>query len=410
MFYDLIVIGGGASGLVAAFTAHDLGRDVCLLEGTDRVGKKILATGNGRCNVTNQGYTVANYHSSNRGFPDNVLNTFNLEATINMFASLGLPLVALESGKMYPMSLQATAVLDVLRLALEDRGIPLYNETKVNSIKYNGKTFTLSTTNETFTCKKLIIATGGKTAPKTGSDGSGYELAKSLGHKVIRTLPAIVQLKLDCPFLKALSGVKFNGFAEVFADGQSIRREYGEILFTDYGISGPPILQVSRVASEGLYRKMVVTLKLDMMPQFTEKELKQFLENHFRTFETRPLLSALTGILNKKIIPTVLKQSGIENLHTPCSTLSWKEKAEILKILKGWTFNVSGTNSFNEAQVTVGGIDTTDVSPITLESKLIPGLYFCGEVLDVDGDCGGYNLQWAWSSGSIAGSSAAISK
>ena len=404
IYHDVVIIGGGASGMTAAITAKDFGLDVAIVEGTDRIGKKILTTGNGRCNITNSliSFPFENFHSTNDGFFIKSLNKFSVEDTKAFFLNLGLPIIELEKGKNYPQSLQASSVVDILKMALEEREIPVYNSYKVKSIHKSKEKFTLSTGNEdspVIKCKKLIMACGGKSAPKTGSDGSGYTLAKSLGHSIIEPNPAIVQLKLSHNKLKALSGIKFNGYAEVLCDGKSVRKEFGEILFTDYGISGPPILQISREASLGCFKGKEVKILVDMMPDKSLKELEDFLEGHFDVFSCREVINSLIGVVNKKMIPILLREAGIDNLHKPCYELTWKEKKALINLMKSWEFKCIGTNGFQAAQVTTGGINTKEVDAETLQSKLVDNLYFCGELLDVDGDCGGFNLQWAWSSG-----------
>ncbi|EHK2428234.1 BaiN/RdsA family NAD(P)/FAD-dependent oxidoreductase [Clostridium perfringens] len=407
IYHDVVIIGGGASGMTAAITAKDFGLNVAIVEGTDRIGKKILTTGNGRCNITNSliSFPFENFHSANDGFFIKSLNKFSVEDTKAFFLNLGLPIIELEKGKNYPQSLQASSVVDILKMALEEREIPVYNSYKVKSIHKSKGKFTLSTGNEdssVIKCKKLIMACGGKSAPKTGSDGSGYTLAKSLGHSIIEPNPAIVQLKLSHNKLKALSGIKFNGYAEVLCDGKSIRKEFGEILFTDYGISGPPILQISREASLGCFKGKEVKILVDMMPDKSLKELEGFLEGHFAVFSCREVINSLIGVVNKKMIPILLREAGIDNLHKPCYELTWKEKKALINLMKSWEFKCIGTNGFQAAQVTTGGINTKEVYAETLQSKLVDNLYFCGELLDVDGDCGGFNLQWAWSSGFTA--------
>ncbi|WP_447410311.1 NAD(P)/FAD-dependent oxidoreductase [Clostridium perfringens] len=404
IYHDVVIIGGGASGMTAAITAKDFGLDIAIVEGTDRIGKKILTTGNGRCNITNSliSFPFENFHSANDRFFIKSLNKFSVEDTKAFFLNLGLPIIELEKGKNYPQSLQASSVVDILKMALEEREIPVYNSYKVKSIHKSKGKFTLSTGNEdssVIKCKKLIMACGGKSAPKTGSDGSGYTLAKSLGHSIIEPNPAIVQLKLSHNKLKALSGIKFNGYAEVLCDGKSIRKEFGEILFTDYGISGPPILQISREASLGCFKGKEVKILVDMMPDKSLKELEDFLEGHFAVFSCREVINSLIGVVNKKMIPILLREAGIDNLHKPCYELTWKEKKALINLMKSWEFKCIGTNGFQAAQVTTGGINTKEVDAETLQSKLVDNLYFCGELLDVDGDCGGFNLQWAWSSG-----------
>lgn len=407
MKHKLIIIGGGASGITAAITAKDMGMDVAILEGTDRIGKKILTTGNGRCNITNENIDIENYHCTIKNFPKYIIHSFDINNTTNFFNSLGLHLVTLGEGKMYPLSLQASSVLDIFRLAIDDKNISVYLNSKVSEITKTKQGFKLFTTNnETFECEKLIICAGGKSYPKTGSDGSAYKLVKKLGHHIITPMPSLVQLKLNHNKLKALTGIKFNGFAEIFVNDKSIRKEFGEILFTDYGISGIPIMQLSRIASTNLMQNDKISLKIDLMPNFEYKKLEMFLENHWGTFAYRSILDSFIGILNKKLIPVILKEAGITDIHKPCWNLAWNEKKAILDLLKGWTFEVIGTNSFGSSQVTAGGIDVSEVDSKTLESKIIRDLYFAGEILDVDGDCGGFNLQWAWSSGFIAGKNA----
>lgn len=411
IYHDLIIVGGGASGLTAAIAAKDFGLDVAIVEGTDRVGKKILTTGNGRCNISNRcvAEPFINYHSNCDNFFSSVLSQFSVDDTLNYFLSLGLPIIPLKGGKLYPQSLQASSVVDILKMSLEDRNIPLYTGCKIKDI-HKDKTFKLSTSNDEyklFTCKNLILACGGKSAPKTGSDGSAYNLAKNLGHSITKLLPGIVQLKLDYNHLKALSGVKFDGYAKLFIDDKEIKTDFGEILFTDYGISGPPILQISALASQSTSTGKKTEVVVDLMPNYTKDELIDFLECHFALLSHRPILNAFIGVINKKIIPVLLKECGITDLHMPCYELSWKEKNKLVQTLKGWRFTCTGTNDFNQAQVTIGGVTASEINPDTLESKLVPNLHFAGEIMDVHGDCGGFNLQWAWSSGYVAAKSIA---
>lgn len=402
MHHDVIILGGGASGVFCAIACKDFGLDVAILEGTDRICKKLLTTGNGRCNITNKliSSPFERYHSDNEGFFSTTLSSFSVDETINFFRFLGLPLITLEEGKMYPQSLQASSAVDILRYSLDDRNIPLYTNHKVINIKKQKKGFELwiKDLDETVTCGKLIFACGGKSAAATGSDGSGYNLAKSLGHSIINPVPALVQLKSDYKYLKAMSGIKLNGFAEVLVDDIPVKKQFGEILFTDYGLSGPPLLQLSRIASKGLSLGKNVTINIDLMYSLSKDELENFLEGHFAMFGHRSVLDVFIGIINKKLIPTLLKECLIDNIHKPAYELTWQEKQSICNKLKSWCFNVTGTNGFNNAQVTAGGVNTKEISEITLESNLCPNLYFCGEILDVDGDCGGFNLQWSWSS------------
>ncbi|ABK60706.1 MULTISPECIES: NAD(P)/FAD-dependent oxidoreductase [Clostridium] len=403
MKHDVIIVGGGASGIIAAINAKNLGLDVAIIESNNRIAKKLLTTGNGRCNITNENITLDRYHSENKSFFKTILSKFTVDKIEEFFKTIGIYLTTLENGKMYPMSLQASSVIDVLKSTLEEREIPIYLETKVKDIIHSKKGFKIFTSSnddltKEFNCNKLILCCGGKSAPKTGSDGSGFTLAKKLGHSIIEPIPALVQLKLDYKKLKSISGVKFDGSAKIFIDNEFVQEELGEILFTDYGISGPPILQLSRNASYSTSKGKNVTMSVDMMNNFSKEELIHFLENHWGVFGYKSVYDSLIGIINKKIIPILLKEANIESIHKPCWELTWKEKNNIFDLLKDWRFNVTGTNGFNNAQVTAGGVNTKEVDESTLESKIVPNLYFCGEILDVDGDCGGFNLQWAWAS------------
>lgn len=404
MYHDILIVGGGASGIMTSIIAKDRGLDVAIVERNNRIGKKILSTGNGRCNITNKKIANSRYFSSNKNFYSKTLNEFSYKNFTEFLYSLGLPLVELDDGKLYPMSLQSSSVLDVLRLALSERNIPIYLEKDINSLSFKKNKFILKDTDSNiFNCNKLVLSCGGKSLASTGSDGSGFSLAKSLGHNIIHPTPGLVQLKLKHPRLKALSGIKFNGNCKLYSNKSLLREDLGEILFTSYGISGPPILQISSLASRCLYNKEDVSIVIDMFPNTEKKDFEQWLENHIGMFGYRSIHNSLIGILNKKLIPIVLKECGIEDIHKPAFELEWNEKNALLNKLKNWEFLVYDTNGFSNSQVTCGGIDTLNVNSNTLESKLVPNLYFTGELLDVHGDCGGFNLQWAWSSGYVVG-------
>lgn len=401
--HDCLIIGGGASGLLSAIVAKDNGCDVAIIEGKNRVAKKLLITGNGRCNFSNKFIMspYENYHSINDDFYKHTLDKLTVDDTVNLFYTLGLKLTEID-GKLYPQSLQASSVVDILRLNIEERNIPVYLNNKVNDIIYDNG-FLVKTELDNFSSSRILIACGGNVAPNTGSDGSIYNIMKRFNHRIIKPLPAIVQLKLNYKYLKGISGVRFDALAKVFVNKEEIKSDFGEVLFTDYGISGPAILQISRYASIGLDRNENVKIVLDLFPDKSQQELKAFFEAHFSIFTYRSVMDSLISILNKKLIPRILKDSGIDNIHKTCDQLEYYEKINFYKLLKHWEFNCFDTNGFKNAQATIGGIDTTDINERTLESKLIKGLFFAGEALDVDGDCGGYNLQWAWSSGYLAG-------
>ncbi|HAS92386.1 MAG: NAD(P)/FAD-dependent oxidoreductase [Tissierellia bacterium] len=398
----IAVIGGGASGLTAAIAAARNGAEVTICEKLNRVGKKILATGNGRCNYTNMNLSKECYHSNNLNFVDEVMKFFNLDKTLVFFEDLGILPYVDESGKVYPNSLQASSVLDVLRYELKRHKVKEVTDFNVTALRKSKDKFSIIG-NDTITADRVILATGGKASPQLGSDGKGYELAKSLGHEIIEPFPALVQLKLSGKYFKRIAGIKFDGIVKAYAGDRLIREEEGEILFTDYGISGPPILQVSRKVIEELNKKNKPFLNIDMFPGYSKLKLYDILQDRFRRINYKTIEESMIGFINKKLIPVVFYEAGFEDLNKICGKLNKKEIYKIIEILKEWKFEVIGHNSWQQAQSTAGGIKLSEVNPKTLESLKVKGLYFAGEILDVDGDCGGFNLQWAWSSGYTAG-------
>lgn len=409
---QISIIGGGAAGLVAAIVAARNGSNVVIYERMNRVGKKILATGNGRCNMTNINLTADNLsciHGKNKEFASNILKRFTVEDTINFFEVLGIAHKVEDGGKVFPMSNQAGSVLDVLRYEIEKLGVQVIYDVEIEEIIQNKNKFILKDINGAeYECDKVIISTGGKSNPNLGSNGSGYELTKKLGHSIIKPFPALVQLKLESPFLKSVKGVKFDGQASIIVNNEVLRTEEGEILFTDYGISGPPILQLSRKAIESLECKKNPTIKVDMFPNHTYEELLDLISLRLSYQYDRPLDFSFIGLINKKLIPIILKEANIRNIKRLCYETSNKEIEKIVRLLKDWQFKIVGSQSWKHSQVTAGGVDLSQVNSETLESELIPGIYIAGELLDIDGDCGGFNLQWAWSSGYVAGTEAAV--
>ena len=398
----IAVIGGGASGLTAAIAAAKNDAEVTIYEKMNRVGKKILATGNGRCNYTNMNLSKECYHSKNLTLTEDVMKFFDLEKTLIFFNELGILPFVDESGKVYPNSLQASSVLDVLRYEIKRLKVEEMTDFNVTALRKGKDKFSIIG-NDTITADRVVLATGGKASPQFGSDGKGYEIAKSLGHEIIEPFPALVQLKLKGKYFKRIAGIKFDGTVKAYAGDKLIREEEGEILFTDYGISGPPILQISRKVIEELNKKSKTYLTIDMFPNHSNLKLYDILQDRFRRIDYKTIEEAMIGLINKKLIPVVLYEAGFDELNKLCGKLNKKEIYKIIDILKGWKFEVTGHNSWQQAQSTAGGIKLSEVNPKTLESLKVKGLYFAGEILDVDGDCGGFNLQWAWSSGYTAG-------
>ncbi len=396
----IAIIGGGAAGLVAAISAARLGGNVTVYESSQRCGRKILATGNGRCNMTNVGAKQENYHGANPEFVQGAINQFWVRETIEFFEGLGIVCKTEDKGKVYPYSNQASAVLDVLRMHCELLDVKIVTGfDAVTVAKAKGK-FVISAYNgEKAYADKVIIATGGKAAPDLGSKGAGYAILKSFGHKVSELRPSLVQMKTGGEVPKKLKGIKIDAIASM-----GKYSEQGEILFTDYGLSGPPIFSLS---SRYNNHKEIC---LDLMSEYSEAQLckminERKLQNPYITLE-----NFFVGMLNKRIGQVLLKEIGIAPLSRDADSLEYDEIRLCAKTIKNWKFSLSGTMSWNNAQVTKGGVLTRDFNPDTFESNLVEGLYAVGEVLDIDGDCGGYNLQWAWSSGYLSGKAAAISE
>lgn len=407
-FYDIIIIGGGASGLVAAISAKQENPllKVAVLEKLQRVGKKIIATGNGRCNLTNSGIDISRYHGENVKFVMSAFSQLGLNKTIDFMNSLGIMTREEEEGKIYPCGGQASAVLDLLRHRLSKLKIDEITEFEVVSLTKKGEKFEVISKSRTkITAKKVIFSVGGTAGPQFGTDGSAYSLLEKLGHTKTKIYPALVRLKTKDAWHKSLQGIKFNGRATLVSGGKKIRTEDGEILFTDYGLSGPPILQLSGDAVKLMDKKAKISL--DLMPDKTIDEIKQIILARKKLNPDMQLEFFFAGMFNKQIGKTLVKVAELGKLDRLCGSLKDEEIAKVSQIIKDWDFEVSGHTGFRDAQVTAGGIKTSEFYSSSMESRLVPGLYAAGEVLDIYGDCGGFNLQWAWSSGIMAGKNAA---
>lgn len=406
-----IIIGGGAAGLMAAITAAENGADVTILEHMPRVGKKILATGNGKCNMTNLHMTADCYRCGEPEVPMQVIGTFPVSDTIQFFRRLGI-LTTDRNGYVYPVSGQAQTVLDALREKTDSLGIRTVCESKVYAIEKDKKgSFVVKSETGSYSGNFVILAAGSMAAKTTGSDGSGYELAKSLGHKVKKPLPALVQLKCNGDFFKGIAGVRTDVRVSLYTVGRNgelealLAADSGELQLTDYGISGIPVFQVSRYAAEALDRRKRVMAVVDFMPDYTEEEVFRILEEQRNYLYDRKAGDFLNGLFNKKLAALFMKAARIKP-ELDVAVVSNKKLGELVEVIKEMTFEVTGTNSYDKAQICMGGVPLSEVDAATMESRLVPGLYFAGEILDVDGICGGYNLQWAWSSGYLAGVSA----
>ena len=394
---NVCVIGGGAAGMLAALTAAEGGHRVLLLERQSRVGRKLLATGNGRCNLSNYHVSPAHYHGG-AGFCDFALSQFDVGETLQYFASLGLLTVSEASGRIYPMSNMAGSVLDVLRYALERPEIDLQTGQTVTAVRKMPEGFSVKTETDTFSARRLILAAGGAAGSKVGGGMDGYRLAKSLGHHRTALYPSLVQLKTDPTYPRALKGVKAQCGISICRGSQVLARNSGEVLFTEYGVSGPAIFDLSRSVSAG---GSDLTCLLNFFPDWVEAEVLHWLSQRQAAMAAHEASTLLTGSCHTRLGQMICKSAGFTNQRA--AGLTRDDLRRIARQATHFALPITGTCGFDQAQVTAGGLDTSEFDPRTLQSRLVPGLYACGELLDIDGDCGGYNLQWAWSSGRLAG-------
>ena len=395
---DVIIIGGGASGMMAALTAAENGRSVLLLERQSRVGRKLLATGNGRCNLTNCNTSPARYHGEDSGFCTYALRAFDVGTTLQYFASLGLLTVSEDSGRVYPMSNMAGSVLDVLRYGLERPGIEVRTGQVVTAVKQTAEGFAVRTETDVFAARKVILAAGGGAGSKVGGVMDGYRLAKALGHHRTALYPSLVQLKTDPTYPRALKGVKAECGITILRGSETVAETRGEVLFTEYGVSGPAIFDISRAVATG-GEGLVCTL--DFFPDWDLREVLDWLRLRRQAMQAHEASTLLVGSCHTRLGQMLCKAAGFTS--QPAADLTDSDLERIACQAKHFALPITGTCGFDQAQVTAGGLCTDEFDPETMGSRLVPGLYACGEVLDVDGDCGGFNLQWAWSSGHLAG-------
>lgn len=396
----IMVIGGGAAGITSAIAAAETSKNnkVTILERKDRVGKKILSTGNGKCNLSNINISKGNYYGNDIDFVENILNKYTYKDIIKFFESIGV-MCRVEEGRIYPYSNNASSVLTCLRNKLKALNVEEITNFDVQTIKYHkGSYKVVSSNGEFITASKIIITTGGCASEHLGSNGSGFEILKKLGHNCTKLTPALVQLKTDQD-LKSVKGVKFEGLARVIHDDKVLAEEYGEILFTNYGLSGICIMELSKFTRD--YNSL--NIELDFFPKYTKSEIKNILLSRIKKLNDIEMSDFFVGMLNKNLGQVVLKKSGIKNMSLKASSLTNKQIKVIINNLKNFRLKIISTNGFNNAQVTAGGILTKEFYRNTLESKLNKNIYAAGEVLDVFGDCGGYNLHFAWATGLMAG-------
>ena len=397
---DVIVIGGGASGMMAALTAAgDRNNRVTVIERQARLGRKLLSTGNGRCNISNTDVSLRNYHGSSTDFAMTALEAFPPEEELAFFEKLGLLTVEEYGGRVYPMSNQANSVLDVLRLALEKSGVELLAGSPVTAVKREPGGFRVEWDGGERRCDRLVAACGGCAGGKLGGVTDGYELLKSLGHSRTPLYPALTQVRTEPEYPRALKGVRAEAVVRLYKRGSLLAEKEGELLFTDTGVSGTAIFDISRsvsTAGAGL------ELSLDFSGAYDEKFMFSYLKRRRSAIPELPANHILTGSVHNRLGQMLCRYAGIGGSEL-CSGLEDERLRDIARACCDFRLKVTGVSGFDSAQVTAGGIKCSEFRPRTLESRLVPGLFACGELLDIDGDCGGYNLHWAWASGRLAG-------
>lgn len=385
---NIIIIGAGPAGMVAAINAKNENNKVILIEKNDRVGKKLLATGNGRCNYTNLNLSENNYSSPS--FVKKTLEDFSNEDLINFFSLLGLESTT-DGNRVYPITLKANSVLNILIYWLDKKGIDIRSNTEVKEIKKNKNGFDVITNDDKIEADIVIAAFGGKSMPASGSDGKSFEILKKLGLKITELKPALTQVKLESKYLKHLSGTKVLGKAKLFKKNKAIDERNGEILFTNYGISGPPILDLSVNISEDNF------IEVPLINNVDENTVDKLYSRYYM-LEDFSIEEYLMGIVDKKFIHYIIDYLNLDK-NTAMNMISMSDFQKIIEILLKSKFKVIGTTGFKNSQVTRGGVDLSEVNNYDYSSKKFKNLYIIGEALNIDGDCGGYNLHFAFASG-----------
>ena len=409
-FFDqtkIAVIGGGAAGMMAAGTAVLSGAEVTVFESTDRLGKKLAITGKGRCNLTNactREEFLENV-TKNPRFLYAALNAFSTEDTVSLFESLGVPLKVERGRRVFPVSEKAKDIVDALRAYSSGAKI-IYK--KVSSVKKVDDGFVVSTKDKDFTFHKVIIATGGKSYPLTGSDGSGYKLAMRLGHTVTELIPSLIPITSSSPLCSEMQGLSLKNVKINIKNAaeQILYTDFGEMMFAHFGVTGPVILSAS--AHLRGYDISTLTLSIDLKPALDEKTLDARLLSDFSKKANKDLINSLGDLLPSKMIEPFITLSGIDG-RKKVNSITKEERRKLLQTFKSFDIPLDGYRPIEEAIITSGGVEVKEISPKTMESKLVDGLYFAGEIIDVDAYTGGYNLQIAFSTGYLAGKSAAES-
>ena len=398
--FDLAIVGAGAAGMMAAITASEAGKRVALIDRNPQIGRKVLATGNGRCNLTNRFVDVHRYHGASPEFIDTVLRRFDQSATMDFFENLGLVLKEEDNGRIFPRTNQASSVVEAMRLRLMDLGVTLILDAQVVGIAPSQGWDVSFKDGDRIHSHNLILATGGRAAHYLGSTGDGLYWAQKLGHTLTPIFPALVPVETLETWPKEVQGIKVSARVSATSDAVSTGESSGDMLFTSYGLSGPSVMALSRGIAPFL-KESAARIHIDLLPEFDARALDELL---IRLLACRGKTTAesLIGLLPQNLIPIVLRVANVDGNHRSCE-VPRHDRARIAAILKDLILTPSKLRPLKEAQVTAGGVSAEEIDPETLQSRLVPNLFFAGEIVDVDGDSGGFNLQWAWSSGRIAG-------
>jgi predicted Rossmann fold flavoprotein len=411
--FDLVIIGGGAAGIIAAISAKRQfpQRKICLIDRTFTLGRKILVSGAGRCNITNINLDrdyKSRYYGADPQFIEQVFTKFGYQQIMDFFHELGIETYVERKtsiGKVFPITDSAKNVVAILEDELHLLDIQIRLNTEVTGIKKTNTTFTVTTNNGVFESQKLIVATGGMTYPALGANGSSYSLLKKLGHTIQEPVPAALPLTAKDPLCHELQGVKLEAQVTSIIDGKAIKTKTDDVMFAQYGLSGPAILNVSREISLHCNREKQggTEIAINFFPNKSLQEATTYMTKIWQARPLKTIEKSFWGLFPAKVSAAILKTINIP-IDKSVKDLSENEKQSIMKRFVEYKIKISGTRGWNEAEFTAGGVETNEVNAATLESKIVPGLYFCGEILNVDGDIGGFNLSWAWSSGWIAGS------
>ncbi len=404
--HKVIVIGGGAAGMMAAITAAHNGHKVVLIEKNEKLGKKLFITGKGRCNITNAGDSedIMNSIVTNKKFMYSAFNSFSNYDTMGFFGELGLDIKVERGNRVFPESDKSYDVINALSHKLKQENVDVQLNTEVSEILTADKTFIgIKLKNGTkINGDKLIIATGGNSYQSTGSTGDGYRFAKSLGHHVTSILPALVPFNAGEEWIKELQGLSLRNITITIYDGEKeLYSEFGEMLFTHFGVSGPTLLSASSYVAKAI-KDHNLRLSIDLKPALSFEQLDERVIRDFDNYKNKQFKNSLDDLLPKKMIPVIIELSGIDQ-NKKVNEISKEDRHRLVGLLKNLSCTLTGLRSFNEAIITQGGVDVKEINPKTMESKLVSGVYFAGEVLDVDAVTGGFNLQVAWSSGFVAG-------